>query len=169
MKEIENYHSTSTESSCVSWYLLIIEDQENLPGKSIAQILKILNQTKKFNFVNMDNIEGAPIENKSWIDIKKLGGKFLKIEQILLILLDVKQFDWADFFLFKNFPSVWENDEEIPDYPKLISLADLTIRAVDDQYIYIYTQELKIIDQLKQYYNIESIKEGVLENLEHPF
>ena len=93
----------------------------------------------------------------------------MKLEDFLEIVLFVKQFDWGDFFLFRDYPNNWINDPQML-YPEVIAQTDTTIRAVDDTYIYVYTHEKnrKILNIIKDNYEIESIKTDVLENLDYP-
>lgn len=95
----------------------------------------------------------------------------IDIDFLLNELPKVKQFDWADFFLFKDYPQEWKTNTDLPytEYPPLIDQTDTTIRAVDDQYIYIYTYIDEIVNIIKKNYEIESIKMSSLDNLEYPY
>ena len=73
------------------------------------------------------------------------------------------------FSFFNEFPSKWDNSSEDLRYPDLISQSDTTIRAVDNQYMYIYTTHKTIISAVEKKYVIESITNDILENLEYPF
>lgn len=73
------------------------------------------------------------------------------------------------FFLFQKFPKHWENIDEIINYPDLIVQAGTTIRAVDDQYIYIYTKYIEVVNLIKDKYIVESIKTGSLSELDYPY
>ena len=84
------------------------------------------------------------------------------------VLPDIRQFEWGDFFLFKDYPKNWNNSNDIP-YPKVIIQTDTTIRAVDNQYIYIYTPFIEIIQIIKENCQIESEKTDSLENLDFPY
>lgn len=53
-------------------------------------------------------------------------------------------------------------------YPFVISQSDTTVRAVDDTYIYIYTPFEEIVKLLKDNFQIESEKDGLLEDLDYP-
>jgi len=80
-------------------------------------------------------------------------------EDLLTLVKDVIQFDWCDFFLFKEFPENWKNSKKAP-YSNIVVQSDTTIRLVDDTYIYIYTPILDIKDNICGFYNVESVKEG---------
>lgn len=150
-----------------NWYLVIIDDAPKfLPGKSFIDIIQLLSTAGGFNFVITDYIDGS---GKDWV-IQNLQDKtntIFKIDEILKILYDVKQLDWGDFFLFKNYPQNWTNPKE-EFYPFVISQSDTTVRAVDDQYLYIYTPSLEIVELLKNTYAIDEIKTGPLDTLDYP-
>lgn len=96
--------------------------------------------------------------------------KICKIDTIFEIIKTIDHLEWGDFFLFKEYPTDWKNPrgEFVPIYPYVIAQADITLRAVDDQYMYIYTQSEKFVDIVKSHYEIESVKLDLLENLDFP-
>lgn len=146
------------------WHLLIIDDQNFLPGKSIYDVLQLLANVIKFNFVILNDINGANISS-----LIEKENTVTSLEEILNAICEVKQFDWGDFFLFKDYPINWQTFGNINDYPKLIAQTDTTVRAVDDQYIYVYTPYQEIVEVLKENYVIESIKKDLLNNLDYPY
>ena len=150
------------------WTLITIEDPAYLPGKSFFDLMQILLSHVKFNYVVMDNLDGAPIKNKTWPNITINENIILNINEFLDILLNVKQFDWGDFYLFEEYPIYWENEDTFSNYPKLIIQTDITIRAVDDYYMCIYAKYKIIIDEIKKNYKIESIKTAPLNELDYP-
>ncbi len=152
----------------IKWHQIIINDPECLPGRIIYDIIQILLQQVEFKFIILNDIEGAA---QDWLMPKlfSLENEVLNIENFLNIVCEVQQFDWGDFFLFKEYPVKWSNPQKIT-YPYVIMQTDTTLRAVDDQYVYIYTPHQKIVDALvSTNYTIESIKTDVLEKLEYPF
>ncbi|WP_068471237.1 hypothetical protein [Candidatus Protochlamydia phocaeensis] len=147
----------------IPWYLIIIQDLNGLPGKSIFDLIQLLLKAVKFEFVVLDNIYGAII--KPLVDKENV---IIKLEDALIDIDKVFQFDWGDFFLFKEYPQSW-NDPKGALYPHVIAQTDMTVRAVDDQYIYVYTPYRDLVDLIKNAYpTIESIKEDLLDNLEFP-
>jgi hypothetical protein len=150
------------------WNLITIDDPAFLSGKSICEIMQLLLQTTKFKFVILNDIEGS---GKDWLisTLQKTKNAIVSMEDFLKILYDIKQFDWGDFFLFKEYPQNWKNTNEEIYYPNLINQTDTTIRAVDNQYIYIYTPDKEIFNVIKENYRIESIKTDFLENLDYPY
>ena len=93
----------------------------------------------------------------------------IELPDLLTMLPDVVQFDWGDFFLFKDYPHNFKGHEKILDYPPSIVKTDSTIRAIDDTYIYTYTPYHEVVNKLKQNYEIDFIKEDSLENLDFPY
>src|SRR5580658_491478 len=93
------------------WTLVIIEESLALPGKSFFNIFLLLLKIIKFNFVILDDIEGC---GKDWLisSFQEKENTIMKIEDLLGEICDVKQFDWGDFFLFKQYPESWNFSDE---------------------------------------------------------
>ena len=128
------------------WYLITIEDPAFLPGISISNIIQLFLKNIEFKFVILNDLNGAGISS-----LLEIENEIIKIEDLLKIINQVIQFDWGDFFLFKEYPQNWKNLRKIPYYPNLVIQTDTTIRAVDDQYIYVYTPYDVIVNlQLKK-------------------
>ena len=151
-----------TKLNNFDWTLITIVDPYCLPGKSIFNIMEIINYAIKFNFVILDDIHGAVISN-----LKSIENKVIEMDEFLKIVVLVKQFDWGNFFLFKNYPEKWKNTPQM-SYPELIIQTDTTVRAIDDGYIYIYTPNICIINTIKANYEIETFKSNSLEKLDYP-
>lgn len=145
-----------------NWTLIIIKDPLFLPGKSISNIIQLIQNIVRFKFVILDYIYGAYTSS-----LVKKEKTIIQVDDLINILPEVEQFDWGDFFLFKEYPKNW-NDPKGALYPYVISQTDTTVRAVDDTYIYIYTPYKEIADIVIKSYEIESIKTDILENLEFP-
>ncbi len=148
------------------WYLITIEDPEGLPGKNIFNVIQLIMKVMNFNFIILNDINGAG-KHGVVLSLQENENIVLKIGELLKVLNDITQFDWGDFFLFKQYPNkleIFENEL----YPERISQTETTIRAIDDTYIYIYTPYKEIVDVIKENYEIESIKMDSLENLDYP-
>ena len=139
------------------WYLVTIDDPELLTGKSLYNLTKIVLEVINFKFVTLDYIDGSGIKRGLIYSLQQQKDRVYTIEEFLQILLDANQFDFGDFFFFKEFPSKWDNSSEDLRYPDLISQTDTTIRAIDNQYMYIYTPHKTIISAIEKKYIIESI------------
>ncbi len=145
------------------WTLIIIVDPECLPGRSIFNVIVALQKVAKYRFIMIDDIVGAKISA-----LLEKQNMVLKLEDLLMTIYDVVQFDWGNFFLFKEYPDILVNSESMKN-PEIIVQTDSTVRAVDDGYIYIYTHNQEVIDVIKNSYKIESMKTDWLENLEYPY
>jgi hypothetical protein len=155
------------EKKYKSWYLITIDDAPKfLIGKSFIDILQLFLSTNKFNFIISDAMDGS---GGDWVisDLQDDKDTIFSFDEILKILYQVNQLDWGDFFLFKNYPQNWVNEGYF--YPDKITQTDATIRAVDNQYLYIYTPDLEIVELIKNNYTIEEIKNGPLDTLDFPY
>ncbi len=153
-------------NSSLKWIQIIIKDSEFLPGKNISNIIQLITKINSFEYVVLDYLSGASDNGVIGL-LKEQERKILKLDEVLPLISKVIQFDWCDFFLFKNFPKTWDSrPKEL--YPYVIVQTDTTVRAVDDQYIYIYTQITEIFDLVKKQYEIESVLIDYLENLDFP-
>lgn len=150
----------------LKWYLITIDDPEFLPGRSFIRVLQLLLTVIPFKFVILDDIEGSG-EYGLVYSLQQRQNEPILLTDLIPLFNGVKQLDWGDFFLFREYLSHWDN----PDfyYPYLIDQSDTTVRAVDDQYIYIYTSYGQIVDVIKAHYEVESITLDVLEKLSFPY
>jgi len=149
-------------SNKLLWCLITIEDPNFLPGKSIQEVVKLFLDKIEFKFATFDYIDGALTG-----ELEEKESTILTVTDLMEKLLHVEQFVWGNFFLFKESPETWVAQKYI-DYPLVIAQTDTTIRAVDGQYIYIYTPYQELVDLLKTNYVIESITEGPLNTLQYP-
>ena len=148
-----------------AWQLVTIDDNPQLlAGKSIFDLIQLLQKQLVFKYVILKDIEGIA---EGAVFLRDKEGEVLEIDYLLKNICNVIQFEWGDFFLFTNYPINW-NSENL-DYPYLINQTDSTVRAVDNQYMYVYTPSEKVVDALKNNYKIESIKSDILENLDYPY
>jgi hypothetical protein len=127
-----------TENLC--WYLITIDDAPKfLPGESIHNLLKLIQYEEKIEFGIIDAIEGS---GKYGLinSLQNNKGKVFEIVDLLKICSAIDHLEWGDFFLFKEYPACWKNPKG-EQYPYVISQANVTVRAVDDQYLYIYIRK----------------------------
>jgi len=144
------------------WFMAVIRDPFDLAGQSVFEILSIIKKLMDPHFVLISDLEGAGITTLNSKEPILFNDEFLKN------ILSVKQFDWADFFLFNDFPVFWQTLAG-KTYAEIISLTSTTIRAVDDTYIYIYTPSDTLVKLIKDNYLVEEIKKGMLVDLDYPF
>jgi hypothetical protein len=144
------------------WTLITIDDPSFLKSKSIFDLIQIILKNINFKFIIFDGIYGAFASS-----LTEKENIPLDINKSLEEIIRVQSFEWGDFFLFKEYPKSWSNPKG-QLYPYVVAQSDTTIRAVDNQYMYIYTYYQEIIDAIQKNYNIESIKSDLLENLDFP-
>jgi len=147
------------------WYLVTI-DMEYLTGRHLVDMLSLAKKINNYNYAVVDRIFAISQSGIMELLTNK-PEKIFEIENLLELINKIDHPEWADFFLFKEYPRDWENPED-ELYPYLIVQSDTTLRAVDDQYLYIYTQSKQLVDAIKSKYEIESEKMDLLENLDFP-
>lgn len=148
------------------WHLITIDDPEFLPGKIFIEIIQLLIKVIKFHYVVLHDVNGCGTYGLIQ-RIQQRENESIDLSECLEILKEVEHLEWADFFLFKEFPKNWKLSHDY-FYPEMIIQTDTTVRAVDDQYVYIYTPYQEIVDAIKQKYTIESLTTDLLENLPYP-
>lgn len=146
----------------ILWEQLVIVDPQALPGSTLSKVIKSIIKCIQLTYVISANIEGAGTSL-----LEREQAKVLTIEDFLNKLLQVIQFDWGDFYLFKLKP---ENPNTFlsKDYENLLPKAEVTLRAIDDTYLYIYTKNITIINQIKIEYELESSRTASIVNLDFP-
>jgi hypothetical protein len=144
------------------WFLVTINDSNFLSTKSISVIL-LIKEVHPVDYVILNDINGGSVA-----ELIDLEGDIITIQELLSFLSGSGQLDWGDFFLFCKKPDNW-NDPKDYYYPTLVKQSDTTVRAVDDQYIYIYTPYQEILELIQTNYVIESIKQDALDKLDFPY
>ena len=145
--------------------LVVIEDPNAVPGKTIYDFFKILMEVLELKFIVLDYIVGGGVSIANYQNQSDL---ILNISDFLKELKGVDQFERGDFFLFRDYPSEWENPDE-ESYPYVIQQTDTTLRVVDNTYLYLYTPYSAVEKQIMDVYKIESIKIASLEKLDYHF
>jgi len=160
----------------VNFKFAIIDDIEAFAcGQYLGHATSLPNSTDLGNIKNYNNdnelVQSDNFEQekaiKAYSFLRNAQNKSIDLDELLSYIGDIRQFNWGDFFLFESYPSSWINDKN-EYYPYIISQADTTIRAIDSQYIYIYTPYQGVVDLINANYLIESIKQGSLESLDYP-
>jgi len=117
------------------WNQIVVVDPSNLSGDSVAAFMRALMAAFDFKWVAVRDVSGAfsgshltesdPIPDEVFLHFVKLA----------------VQFDWAFFFLYRNFPSpnILSGDDT-----KRIWSADVTVRLADDTYFYVYTLDDRV-------------------------
>ncbi|MBA4155757.1 hypothetical protein [Flavobacterium sp.] len=151
------------------WYEVVIDDVPRcLPGTSIHDLLLHIMKATELKYVVTDDVEGGMV-----LYFQQIEHVPIELNEVLPKFKTVIQFDWADFFLYKNYPSGWESFKERStrnlDYYELIQETDVTVRAVDDQYMYVYTKDENVVKVISDNYFTESIKFAPIENYIFPY
>jgi hypothetical protein len=145
------------------WHQIIIEDSQALPGTSVHNLIKTILKAVDLQYIITANLEGAG----TYYLEEQLKGHTGKINEFLNVVTSVKQFDWGDFYLFRK-PPTETNNYNTKEYEKVIPQTDVTIRAVDDTYLYVYTQDPLVIKHIKDFFEIESDKVATIYDLDFP-
>lgn len=148
-----------------NWHLVTIEDPSFLTGPSIFDMIQFMLRHVKVKFIIFDDMLGAA-QNGLMVFLHEEEGEIFNLKEFSDILCKVQQFEWGNFFLFKEYPDSCDSTKKT--YLKSIKEADITIRAVDGQYFYIYTPHGEIVEALTNQYTIESVKTSSLEHLDYP-
>lgn len=159
---------TFEKESLNKWNLITIDDPALMPGKTVKDLITLIRRNIPYEFVILNDIVGAGKNGLIKTYQENENTVILLNQEFLDTLCEVSCFEWGDFFLFLSNPGDWEIDSPAY-YPNIIKFTDTTIRAIDNQYLYIYTPYQEIVDLIKQNYNIESHKIDFLENLEYPY
>lgn len=151
----------------LKWYLITIDDPFYLSKTSVKNLLNFILEFVCFNYVVVDDIQGS---GEDWVisNMQKKQGSIFNKNEFFKFIDALKQLDWGDFFLYKEYPANLSTNKK-GDYPYLISQTDTTLRLVDSQYFYIYTQSNVLINELRKKYKIESVVHNFLTHLDYPF
>lgn len=145
------------------WYLMTYLDPAALPGQTFLDLFNCISSEVKVKFVIIQDVDGAGVYN-----ILSKQNQIISIEELLRILPEVKQFDWATFFLFVKYPSNWRDEGLNTPYPELVQQTDITVRAIDDTYVDVITKDHKLIQRLKKKYTPKYFTFGSLDSFTYP-
>ena len=148
------------------WYLVTVDDPHFLPGQSIYKLIELLLSKVLYKFVILFDIEGAGNDGLIY-SFQQQENAVIGLNEFLKKLSHIIQFDWGDFYLFEEYPSHWLNTNREYYYNRM-GLTYTTIRAVDGQYIYVYTRKQEIVELITSNYITESVKTNFLNRLEYP-
>jgi hypothetical protein len=149
------------------WTLAILDDPDELTGRSVVEVIALMQRAAGFRYVIVDGLEGAGVPGVI-ADLNERIDEPMKIEELVKIFKGVRSVEWGDFFLFKEYPNGWEDDGEEP-YESVIARTDTTVRAVDGRYLYVYTFLPEIEQAVSKNYTLESRTCDCLEDLPHPY
>ena len=93
-----------SETKYQNWTQIVIDDPLFLPGNSIVNLIKLLLKTCSFKYIILDEIYGI---TEAIVNLEHHENIPLQIDEKIFSWINaVKQFDWGDFFLFEDFPSI---------------------------------------------------------------
>lgn len=141
------------------WYQVIVQDPNALSGSSIYSFLKTILTFEPSTLVAIDDIEGAGIS-----DLKSINN-IIEVDILLEAIKHVVQLDWGDFFFIDNKKDIADLKKS---YPDIIISTKFTVRAVDDTYFYLYTQNKYLVDGIKLKYNNCEIEHKSLQEYIYP-
>lgn len=152
------------KKSDIQWYEVVIPDDSALSGKSMSALLELVRNMLGIRFVVVDGISGANI-----VELQdNYAGMLCDIRGVIDSLKNVVQLDWCDFFLFESDGVLPGQDQA---YDEIIEKTTATVRAVDDEYIYVYTKSENLVGDLcARYSGKEGFEKnvGLLEEFQYP-
>jgi hypothetical protein len=150
------------------WYLISIKNPDLVNGMNVINVIRLIKQVQQIRFVVLDDIIGVAFKGNNGLilSLQNEEHKVLTFD-VLNALVDVDHFEWGSFFLFEAFPANWKSSEEVM-FPELIQQTSGTVRAVDGNYLEIYTPSEAVFDIIKAHYQMYSARKDVLENLDYP-
>ena len=101
----------------LNWTLITIDDSKFVSGESICNVIQLVIKAIKIKFITLFEIYGTSTEVAM---LEKLENKIIGISDLMKMIYEVKQFDWGDFYLFKDFPEKWDNPKD-ESYPYVIA------------------------------------------------
>ena len=122
---------------------IIVTPDGGASGEILMALVNALDLPQRTQSVVVADVECNG--NRAWVQRPPF---FSTLPAVLEYAQSVGQFDWATFFLFQQQPSDAEVNTE---FDALFDAAEMTIRAVDSTYFYIYsptqTDAVRIAEQ----------------------
>ncbi|MBC6419039.1 MAG: hypothetical protein GDA44_09755 [Prochloron sp. SP5CPC1] len=143
------------------WLEIIIEDDSSLSGKFVASFMKEVTIFLSLKFVVLDYLSGSNIAKINSYHISRIE----LLEPLIQEISKVGQFEWCDFFFFRKGGFIPSENEQ---YDKIIPCTDLTVRAVDQSYLYVYTINQRLLELIKSKYDAVTVNQDKLCNFIFP-
>lgn len=144
------------------WYQIEIEDIDSLSGENLSNIVSLISDYLKIQYVVVEYLDGP-----FGIDILKHQiPKILSLKQFDKIFKGLSQFEWGYFYLFssKDRARYFVKQEGVIN--KLIPFIDAIVAVFDCMSFIIYTNNPKIVSDIKKKYKIYKFEKKKIENLE---
>ena len=147
------------------YWQIIIQDQSNLSGKAVAELLTEVLKTVAYNWVQVYEFEGAA-ERNVWEDVVKNGA--LETNKFLELIEKVAQVDCSTFCLLKDQNTSSHTQTYLEKCFECIRDGEAVIRCVDDQFFYVYTKNNDVSMAIQEEYPCLSAKQVDLVDIEWP-
>jgi len=137
MTEIQG-HKKQMPATTEMWNRLIVRDPQSLSGLSVFEFVDPIIKKANIASVVASDLEGA------YSGLRDLKDVIISSVEFLEKVVQATQYDWAFSFLYRESmrPLLCGSDHR-----SMIAAADITIRLVDDTYIYVYSRAgLALID-----------------------
>lgn len=143
------------------WYEVVIPDPSNLSGQFVASIIVFVASLLGIKNIVLDDLSGANISQLS----ERHSSKVVELKDVIYLIRNAVQFDWGNFLLFAEIGFV---PDKAQYYPEFIAKTTVTLRAVDDSDMYVYTQSEKLVKEIKARYKGVSVSKGELDSFVYP-
>jgi hypothetical protein len=140
-------------------YEIVVTPEGGSTGQNLIAVIDRLDVAQRFPHVAVLDVECN--ENRTWAQSPPF---FTTTQEVLKYARSVGQFDWASFFFFAPdcapAPNEWR-------FATLFAKADLTIRAVDDTYFYVYSPLAEDVSLLSKVFAVHSSRK-LIHAIVHP-
>lgn len=149
------------------WWEIIVVDPDFLSGESVRAMLPIAIDYFKADYVVVIG-EKWLIECLSTPTTTSYHRIVLSVDELIRLLQAIVQVDWGDFYFCTKESECAAITLEMP-VDVSIGKSVFTARAVDNGWMYFYTQDSLIIETLSLKYGEVTHKQGRLEGFTYPY
>jgi hypothetical protein len=126
---------------------IIVAPEDGSTGENLVKVLNCLEVPARFPVAVVTDVECNG--DRTWVKPRAFS---TTTQEVLNYAKSVGQFDWGTFFFFRQpVPDTTVNQE----FDALFAEAELTVRAVDDTYFYIYSQTEDDVIRLGRIYQVK--------------
>jgi hypothetical protein len=140
-------------------YEIIVTPDGGSTGQNLIAVIESLNLLERFPHAAVLDVECN--ENRTWAELPPF---YTTTQEVLKYANSVGQFDWASFFFF---PSDSAHATIECQFDTLFAKANLTVRAVDDTYFYVYSPLSEDVSLLSQVFSVHSSRKSI-DAIVHP-
>jgi hypothetical protein len=142
------------------WYEVVVPDPSSLSGNFVGSFLLFVSDYLGANKIVLDDLTGAGVRKL----LESYTHTVVEIREIIELINEAVQFDWCNFLLFDNCGFIPEENQE---YPEFIAKTVLTVRAIDDTELHVYTRSNRLVAEIKAKYEKVEVTEGELESFHY--